>query len=27
VKIILLSHDVGEVTDKDYNLAKEIDSI
>jgi 4a-hydroxytetrahydrobiopterin dehydratase len=27
VKVMLLSHDVGEVTEKDYNLAKEIDAI
>jgi 4a-hydroxytetrahydrobiopterin dehydratase len=27
VKIELLSHDVGEVTDKDYKLAEEIDAI
>lgn len=27
VKLMLLSHDVGEVTDKDYKLAKEIDTI
>jgi 4a-hydroxytetrahydrobiopterin dehydratase len=27
VKIMLLSHDVGKVTDKDYKLAEKIDAI
>ncbi len=27
VKVMLLSHDVDKVTEKDYNLAKEIDAI